>query len=130
MSITVKTPLNGYEDVYVNGKYIGRRLAATYDICVNQCGANCCKSPGNLGVDKEEGFRLRQLAKDRGIKLSMFSRPGTTSWVINFTEQPDKHCPFLENNNLCSIYDQRPTACSQYPRQPQEKCLLWPKTGE
>jgi Fe-S-cluster containining protein len=35
--------------------------------------------------------------------------------MINFAEQTKQQCPFLGDDNLCTIYDQRPEACAQFP---------------
>jgi Fe-S-cluster containining protein len=129
MSIKVKTPLNGYEDVYVNGKYRGRRLTATYDICINQCGGKCCRAPMTLRMSKEAAFKFRQTAKAHGKKVVMFSVPYTQDFAMTMAEQEGRHCPFLDTEtNLCGIYEDRPTACRRFPTQPQEICMLWPKT--
>jgi Fe-S-cluster containining protein len=126
VTITIKP--NGYEDVYVNGKYKGQRLAATYDICINQCGGKCCRAPMTIRMNRKEAFKFRQTAKARGLKLVMFSVYGTQDWALTFAEQEGQHCPFLDTKtNLCTNYEERPTACRRYPTEPQENCLLWPK---
>ncbi|MBB6459213.1 YkgJ family cysteine cluster protein [Flammeovirga kamogawensis] len=73
--------------------------------------ANCCKtiSPVVTATD------VRRIAKHLRIKetevLSEYmSVDSDGDYVMN--RQP---CPFLEDNNECSIYDVRPKACKEYP---------------
>jgi len=47
-------------------------------------------------------------------------------WVM----EHDGQCVFLDGDNLCSIYEQRPGACSRFPTRPTVGCLVWPDGGE
>jgi len=73
--------------------------------------ANCCTSIPPI-VSRSD---VRRLSKATGIKESDFTkqylrRDEDDDWVINTSP-----CPFLEEDNKCSVYDARPKACRKYP---------------
>ena len=65
----------------------------------SKCG-NCCSTL--LPLKSSEIARLRRLIKARGIK------PHEQPKVVVAV---DLTCPFLTDDNLCSIYDDRPFIC-------------------
>lgn len=65
----------------------------------SKCG-NCCSAL--LPLKSSEISRLRRLIKKRGIK------PHEQPKVVVAV---DLTCPFLTDDNLCSIYDERPFIC-------------------
>lgn len=73
--------------------------------------ANCCKttSPGMKERDVE---RLSKHLKVRPSELieRYMVLDGDGDYV--FTSAP---CPFLGDDNYCSVYEARPTACREYP---------------
>lgn len=78
--------------------------------------ANCCKV-FHAGLPEEE---IQRLATLKQMKYEEFLQKNVS------IEQPTgihflklNPCIFL-NNNLCSIYDQRPQACRDFPRPPFE----------
>jgi len=74
------------------------------------CG-NCCLSLGPRILERDIDRIARQL-KMRPSKLStvLLRKDEDGDWV--FREMP---CPFLGEDNCCSIYPQRPKACREYP---------------
>lgn len=79
--------------------------------------ANCCKthSPIILSTD------IKRISKYLGISEHQFMSnylliDEDDDWV--FHSQP---CPFLGNDNRCSIYEVRPKACSEYPHTNRKK---------
>ena len=77
--------------------------------CV-QC-ANCCKnySPRFKTPD------IKRISRHLKMRESEFIEK-----YLNVDEEGDfvvksTPCPFLESNNLCSIYDQRPSDCHRFP---------------
>ena len=73
--------------------------------------ANCCSSISPALYDKD----ISRIAKTLKIKPSMvvetyLRQDEEKDWV--FRKAP---CPFLGNENLCSVYDSRPLACKEYP---------------
>lgn len=79
--------------------------------------ANCCKthSPIILSTD------IKRISKYLGMSAHQFMSnylliDEDEDWV--FHTQP---CPFLGNDNRCSIYDVRPKACSEYPHTNRKK---------
>ena len=83
-----------------------------------QCG-NCCKTTGPLLLDKD----IARLAKYLKIKPATF-----TENYLRIDEDKDyvfkkMPCIFLEENNCCSVYENRPNACREYPHTQQSKII-------
>ncbi len=75
-----------------------------------QC-ANCCKTTSPIFYQRD----IERLAKHFRIRPSEFIEQylhidEENDYVLNSTP-----CPFLGDDNYCSVYDSRPTACSEYP---------------
>ena len=73
--------------------------------------ANCCKSLGPRITDAD----IRRVSKSLHIKPSQF-----TDDFLRIDEDGDyvfksMPCPFLQSDNRCRIYDDRPAACREYP---------------
>ena len=80
--------------------------------CTNclEC-ANCCKTTGPLFTDKD----INRIAKYLSSKPSEF-----TEKYLQLDEDRDYvlksvPCPFLAEDNSCSIYAFRPKACREFP---------------
>ena len=81
--------------------------------------ANCCKTTGPLLLDKD----IDKLAESQGMRPSDF-----TEKFLRIDEDRDyvfKHlgCPFLDMNNYCTVYNDRPNACREYPHTDQRKMI-------
>lgn len=81
-----------------------------------QC-ANCCDTTGPLLKDRD----IERLAAATRMKLSAFAEK-----YLRIDEDQDyifkSHpCPFLGHDNYCSVYDNRPKACAEYPHTQQSK---------
>ena len=73
--------------------------------------ANCCRSLGPAIYDKD----IDRMAKALRIKPSQ-----VVEQYLRIDEDGDyvfksMPCPFLMNDNYCSIYESRPKACREYP---------------
>lgn len=73
--------------------------------------ANCCKSIPPIITNAD----IERIAKYLKIKPSVFFKKHIKTdddgdYVFN--QSP---CPFLDNNNYCLIYENRPKACREYP---------------
>ncbi|MBF0779061.1 YkgJ family cysteine cluster protein [Streptococcus cuniculi] len=73
--------------------------------------ANCCRTLGPLFTEAD----ITRIAKHFRMKLSVFE-----DLYLKVDEDGDKvfqamPCPFLGEDNLCSIYDIRPKACREFP---------------
>ena len=80
--------------------------------CTNclEC-ANCCKTTGPLFADKD----INRIARHLSSKPSEF-----TEKYLQLDEDRDYvlksvPCPFLGEDNSCSIYTFRPKACREFP---------------
>ncbi|MGT2674402.1 YkgJ family cysteine cluster protein [Streptococcus rupicaprae] len=86
------------------------------EIDCTQC-ANCCKRLGPLFTEAD----ITWIAKHFRMKLPAFE-----SMFLRTDEDGDKvfqrmPCPFLGEDNLCSIYDVRPKACREFPHTDRKK---------
>lgn len=73
--------------------------------------ANCCKTTGPLWTPTD----IRRIAKHEGLKEREFKKnylrlDEDGDWVLQSVP-----CPFLLEDNACSIYEVRPKACREYP---------------
>ncbi len=73
--------------------------------------ANCCKTTSPIFTPKD----IDRLAKKFKIKASQF-----IDKYLHIDEDKDyvlnsAPCPFLDSDNSCSVYDDRPNACNEYP---------------
>jgi Fe-S-cluster containining protein len=100
----------------------------TKAICVDECGAQCCRAPGHFSLDHLELDRLNRLGAQLGVAVRIFrrtSKPFVGNYVLDFSNNGGA-CPFLDrDSSLCRIYDERPRACRHYPTEPDDRCILW-----
>ena len=73
--------------------------------------ANCCKTTSPIFRDKD----IERIAKHFRISPSRFIEK-----YLHIDEDKDyvlnsAPCTFLDSENYCTIYDQRPAACREYP---------------
>lgn len=79
--------------------------------------ANCCKTTSPIFYNRD----VERAAK--ALKM----RPGTfTEKYLRMDEDNDMvlqsaPCPFLDSENYCSIYADRPAACREYPHTDRKK---------
>lgn len=83
-----------------------------------QC-ANCCRTTGPLLLGKD----IDRLAKHFHLRPSEF-----TEQYLRIDEDRDyvfkkMPCPFLASDNYCSVYENRPVACRDYPHTQQRKII-------
>jgi len=80
------------------------------------CG-NCCRSLGPLILTSD----IDQMAKSLRLKpaeiIGRFLRTDEEGDMV-FRTMP---CPFLGDDNYCSIYENRPRACREYPHTDRRK---------
>lgn len=77
--------------------------------------ANCCRTLGPRVTDRD----IDKISHHLKIKPSVF-----TDKYLKIDEDNDyvfknMPCPFLGNDNYCSIYEVRPKACREYPHTQQ-----------
>ena len=74
------------------------------------CG-NCCRTLQIVVDDKD----IHRLSTRLGITIKQF-----TQKYVGIAEDKIKHfrsvpCPFLGDDNICSVYEDRPLACREFP---------------
>lgn len=73
--------------------------------------ANCCKTTGPLWTERDKERVAKRLRLKTADFESIYLRLDEDGdWVLK--QLP---CPFLEADNACSIYEDRPKACREYP---------------
>jgi len=79
--------------------------------------ANCCKSISPIITDKDiERISRKQKLKPSEIVERYLMIDEDEDYV--FRQSP---CPFLLPDNYCSIYEERPKACREYPHTDRKK---------
>jgi uncharacterized protein len=79
--------------------------------------ANCCKSLGPRLIDKDIDRLSKYLKMKSSAFIHTYLRIDEDKDFV-FREMP---CPFLENDNKCRVYEQRPKACREYPHTDRKK---------
>jgi Fe-S-cluster containining protein len=75
-----------------------------------QC-ANCCRSLGPRITDKDVERMAKTLRMKAAEVISKYLKIDEDNDLV-FQSMP---CPFLGSDNYCSIYENRPKACREYP---------------
>ena len=73
--------------------------------------ANCCSSISPIIIDKDVG----RLAKSQKQKPANFIDSYLVVDEDNDYVFKQSPCPFLMDDNYCSVYENRPRACREYP---------------
>ena len=73
--------------------------------------ANCCKMLGPLFTEAD----ISRIAKHFRMRLPVFEDMYLRVDEDNGKVFKSMPCPFLGEDNLCSIYDIRPKACREFP---------------
>ena len=112
------------DELWQRSKAKGEEAETERETCV-QCGALCCKHV-SITLLPGEADLLQQKAKGLGIEgIEIMSGAGMAPAVGEPREALyASPCPFLSEDNLCRIYDQRPEHCQGYPYQWQAWCPL------
>jgi Fe-S-cluster containining protein len=79
--------------------------------------ANCCKSLGPRITDRD----VERLAKYLKTKPSDFTEKYLRVDEDNDYVFKSMPCPFLQPDNYCSVYSERPKACREYPHTDRKK---------
>jgi Fe-S-cluster containining protein len=80
------------------------------------CG-NCCRTLGPRITDKDIEKLAKQLKLKPSDLVSKFLKVDEDGDYV-FQSMP---CPFLGNDNYCSVYTERPKACREYPHTDRRK---------
>lgn len=73
--------------------------------------ANCCSGISPIIIDKD----IDRLAKSQRMKVADFIRQHLYVDEDNDYVFQQTPCPFLMPYNYCSVYENRPRACREYP---------------
>ena len=73
--------------------------------------ANCCRSLGPRITDKDVERIAKSLRLKTSVVIDKYLRIDEDGDMV-FQSMP---CPFLGEDNYCSIYENRPKACREYP---------------
>ena len=91
------------------------QIHALHDKITNQTDclkcANCCRSLGPRITDKDVERMAKILRMKSADVINKYLRIDEDNDLV-FQSMP---CPFLCDDNYCSIYENRPKACREYP---------------
>lgn len=73
--------------------------------------ANCCKTTSPIFREKD----IQVLAKRFKIKVATFIEQYLFMDTDGFYALRSAPCPFLDDENYCTVYEDRPLACREYP---------------
>jgi hypothetical protein len=81
--------------------------------------ANCCKTTSPIFYQND----IERLAKSLRMKPGDF-----IATYLKIDEDDDyvlksSPCPFLDTDNFCSVYNERPKACREYPHTDRKKMV-------
>ena len=79
--------------------------------------ANCCKTTGPLFTDRD----ISRIAKHFKMKDVQFIQAYLRVDEDNDYVLQELPCPFLGQDNYCSIYKVRPKACAEFPHTDRKK---------
>jgi len=79
--------------------------------------ANCCKTTGPLFTGKD----IERLARHFRMKPGAFIEDYLRLDEENDYVLQQLPCPFLGADNFCSIYEERPKACREFPHTDRKK---------
>src|SRR5690554_2878397 len=80
------------------------------------CG-NCCRSLGPRIITKDIDLMARALRVKTAVIIDRYLHSDEDGDMV-FRTMP---CPFLGEDNYCSIYESRPRACRDYPHTDRKK---------
>lgn len=109
----LKTYKPGYLDAKVHALHY--RIFEEDTDCL-KC-ANCCKSISPAITDKDVHKLSRALLISPGEVVAKYLLTDKDGDYI-FRRQP---CPFLGEDNYCTVYENRPKACREYPHTNRKK---------
>ena len=110
----------------------GEAQGSFTELCSQTCGARCCRGPAVVELSPAELTRLRRLALHRGLTpwhgraVDETIKGNASGYGGHMVLSAGEHCLFLDDEtNLCTIYEERPERCRQFPLQEKQRgCLL------
>lgn len=83
-----------------------------------QC-ANCCKTTSPIFYENDIARLARHLRMRPGDFIEKYLRiDEDRDYVLKSAP-----CPFLDSDNYCSVYNDRPKACREYPHTDRKKMI-------
>ncbi|MEQ8574383.1 MAG: YkgJ family cysteine cluster protein, partial [Fulvivirga sp.] len=78
---------------------------------------NCCKTTSPIFKDRDIDRLAAHLKMKPGDFIEQYLHlDGENDYVLNVAP-----CPFLMDDNTCSVYEHRPRACREYPHTDRKK---------
>lgn len=105
----------------INPKKLDQAFHKAHDeafSCINclEC-ANCCKTTGPLFTTTDIDRLAKHFRMKAGDFMDQYLRKDEDGdFVLKTTP-----CPFLGTDNYCSVYENRPKACREYPHTDRNK---------
>jgi Fe-S-cluster containining protein len=81
--------------------------------------ANCCKTTSPIFYQNDIERVAKSLRMKPGAFIEKYLRVDEDNdYVLNSSP-----CPFLDGDNYCSVYEDRPRACREYPHTDRKKMV-------
>ncbi len=103
-----------YQSPGIDAKIQAAHAQVFSDLSCLDC-ANCCKTTGPLFTQRDIDRLAAHLRLSPGTFIQKYLHMDEDGDFV-LTSLP---CPFLTNENICSVYDARPQACAAYPHTDQ-----------
>ncbi|MBT8384448.1 MAG: YkgJ family cysteine cluster protein [Bacteroidia bacterium] len=81
--------------------------------------ANCCKTTSPIFTDKDISRIARHFRQREQKFIETYLQRDEDDYMV-LKQAP---CTFLDDDNVCSIYEVRPKACSEYPHTNRKKFI-------
>ena len=81
------------------------------------CEAMCCRRVHYVDISEEEAKSgLYEFDAVRGLKSGGCSDPCHSGLSVTYilSKKPDGSCVYLDQSNMCTIYDKRPIVCREF----------------
>jgi len=106
----------------VSQKIIKKKSQISFIDC-SGCGAKCCQS----NIIFTSLYDIEKVTKFFPIFFLIQNGKISLVYFFYYGEKENEHCPYLQND-LCSIYEERPYACKSYPFSNQKNDIYYSTT--
>ena len=102
----------------------GLTISEASHICMNVCHAMCCRGPLLLELLPQELRAFEEHARRLDVNLEVHTADDGRGW-LRFADHPGEKCPMLNPVTFrCSIYDDRPARCREFPEKETPGCQI------
>lgn len=86
--------------------FVPEKIKYKIEGACNKCG-KCCREIRCYGLKNEKEFKIMQFFFPHYKRFYIYKADENNNLVLT--------CKYLDKNGLCSVYDNRPNVCRNYP---------------